>query len=240
MKTFLCSALTKQCITLIMQREIFSLRRDPMLGLHLPTFGVFSPKTQPQKVLCFPSRDKWDAPGLLEVPLGPYIERFLSEPHRHRAEELRDAYVLFVSSGNGYVHGHRIFRDCSFTIVLARKEGQYPLACIGFNVSHLRNMLTVGQIQGVSMEHWGEKRNKHITRYLLPLQWEQMLLALLRDYAREEGFRLIRVIPARKQAYYGRDQTPKKETFIRRYEATPRALGFTRSLFGYHAYPLNY
>ncbi|OGZ05662.1 MAG: hypothetical protein A2845_04885 [Candidatus Lloydbacteria bacterium RIFCSPHIGHO2_01_FULL_49_22] len=224
---------------LIMQREIFSPQRNPMHGLHLPTFGAFGHKIPPQKVLCFPPRDRWGEADLIKIPLAPYIERFIGEPHRHRVNELQDAYVLFVSSGNGYVHGHRIFRDCSFTIVLARKEGQYPLACIGFNVSRLRNMLTVGQIQGVSMEHWGEKRNKHITRYLLPLQWEQMLLTLVRDYAHEEGFRLIRVIPARKQAYYGRERAPKKETFIRRYEATPRALGFTKSLFGYHVYPLH-
>jgi len=207
---------------------------NTMFNLHLPSFGLFVRDVALQKTLQFPPRDRWGDAGLVELPLAPYIERFVSEPHRHRADELQDAYVLFVSSGNGYVHGHRIFRDCSFTIVLARKEGQYPLACIGFNVSHLRNMLTVGQIQGVSMEHWGEKRNKHITRYLLPLQWEQMLLALLRDYAREERFRVIRVIPARKQAYFGNEKAPSKATFIRRYEETPRVLGFTKSLFGYH------
>lgn len=221
-----------------MLKEIISPWRNIMFNLHLPSFGLFNRDAAVPKTLRFPPRRKWRHSERVEVPLGSYIERFLGESHAHRAEAMKDAYVLFVSSGDGYIHEYRIFRDCSFTIVLALKEDESPLACIGFDVSRLRNIITVGQLQGVSMERWGKKRNKQIARYLLPLRWEQMLLTLLRDYAREEGFRLIRVIPARKQTYYGIDTAPAEENFARRYESTPRALGFTRSRYGYHVYPL--
>lgn len=200
----------------------------------------------------FPPRRKWGDIGpcaddpllpfdvtLTNACLDTYIEKFIGEEHRHRLAELSDVYDLFVTSGRGYAWNFSIFSDCAYTVILTCKNsGVYrPLACIGFDVSLLWNAVTVGQIQGLGTPRANGKHDKSIARYLLPLRWEQMLLALLRDYAKQEGFRKIRVIPARKQAYFCEEREAR---FIRRYETTAQLLGFSRSRSGYHVHPLRW
>jgi len=223
------------------QREKFSLE--------IGVFNIFAPSKKEQRI-AFPPRKEWEAfdpcpenpliPGNVvptNIRLDAYVKKFLGVEHGHRLPELSDMYDLFVTKGRGYAWNFIVFSDCEFTVILALKDKgeHHPLACIGFDVSLLWNTITVGQIQGLGTLRTKGKRDKRTTRYLLPLRWEQMLLSLLRDYAKQEGFRTIRVIPARKQTYFCE---AREVRFLKRYETTPALLGFSRSWFGYHVYPL--
>lgn len=224
-----------------MQREKFSLEAS--------VFNIFAPPKKENGV-GFPPRKKWGAfdpcpenpliPGNIvptDIRLDAYVKKFIEAGHEHRLSELSDAYRLFLTSGRGYAWDFSIFSDCDFTVILAMKDkdGHHPLACIGFDVSRLWNTMTVGQIQGLASPRANGRHEKRTARYLLPIRWEQMLLSLLRDYARDEGFRKIRVIPACKQTYFCE---AREVQFLRRYEATPALLGFSRARSGYHVYPL--
>jgi len=224
-----------------------------MFSLHAYSFlRMFGLRPATEQRIHFPPRSKWgDLGPCADDPLLPfdvtrtetrpdaYIEKFIGDDHRHRLAELSGVYDLFVTSGRGYAWNFSIFSDCTYTIILTCKENDVyrPIACIGFDVSRLWSTITVGQIQGVGTPRANGKHDKSIARYLLPLRWEQMLLTLLRDYAKQEGFRRIRVIPARKQTYFCEEREAR---FIRRYETTAKLLGFSRSWFGYHVYRLHW
>ena len=146
---------------------------------------------------------------IYRINLQPYIERFCK---REFQKEVRgvDYKITFAK---GIQHGRPPFRDGEYNFILRkvlREEGKRTrrkgIACIGFILE--QGAVIVVQIQGVRGEQ----------EILKALRWEQMLLQVVVDWARENKYQRVSVIPS----YNLKDNL--------RYHVTPKKLGFQQGL----------
>lgn len=157
---------------------------------------------------------------LYRIHLAPYIERFCKARWRERVSE--KGYKVYLATGSDYRgyarNGYRIaYRDGKYNFLLhrvtrvnaTRRTRRRQIACIGFDVNtEIENCVVVKQIQGVRGEQTA----------LRPLRWEKMLLQIVVDWARGNGFAAVRI-----EFYEG--QRRKEEMYLR-YKMTAERLGF--------------
>ena len=114
------------------------------------------------------------------------------------------------------------YRDASFTIalygdVLTKEipEDSDYLACIGFDADG--DKIIVRQIQG----------NPGKGETLCLFKWERMLLTILTDWARQNGFNQIRVIPAKNSNWFRDCESERAKRMFMHYDVTARRSGFS-------------
>ena len=156
-----------------------------------------------------------------KTDLNQYLNDFAkSSLGTREKKEFQQNFCLRISTKE---HGdpllyHGLYRDTRYTLALFKynesseaNEYEY-LACMGFDV--LGDNIIVQQIQG---NHGKEK-------FLCLFKWERMLLAILTDWAKQNGFSQIRVIQAKDTEWY-RNEDRKKRMFMH-YDVTARRSGF--------------
>lgn len=154
--------------------------------------------------------------------LSQYLQAFSKSPKT--SSELKQKGVrLRVSSGYSIDQlSPGPYRDAAYTIALyinslteeVPKESDY-LACIGFDVD--RDKVIVRQIQGNS----GKRET------LCLFKWERMLLAILTDLTKQNGFSQIRVIQAKDSGWFRDKDKERAERMFMRYDVTARRSGFS-------------
>lgn len=127
-------------------------------------------------------------------------------------------YLATGSDYRGYArNGYRIaYRDGAYNFLLhrvtrvnaTRKTRRRQIACIGFDINTEINCVVVKQIQGVKGEQTA----------LWPLRWEKMLLQIVVDWARGNGFAAVKI------EFY--ETRRREEEMYLRYKITAERLGF--------------
>lgn len=164
-------------------------------------------------------RDELTAHG---INLPSLLNRF--RKNNGHADLDLNRFELRRTTTTGYISSdHSFYADGSTTFLLCYKIGSESIvvAGIGFIDATKQNTLVVTQIQGV--------RGKR--EYLAPLKWERMLLALVTEWARAKGARVIKVLAGCKNSWFS--DSSKKE-FYMRYDITARRSGFRLEEGGEH------
>mgnify|MGYP001576364223 CR=1 FL=1 len=161
----------------------------------------------------------------LEIDLSSYLVKFTKG--NFTSEEFKatqQSLCLKTSSGHGRdTLSPGPYRDASYTIALyggektdekLPEESDY-LACIGFDSE--RDQILVKQIQG----------NPGKGETLKFFKWERMLLAILTDWAKQNGFNQIRVIQAKDSGWYRKEEEEREQRMFMHYDVTARRSGFS-------------
>lgn len=120
--------------------------------------------------------------------------------------------------GHGYCNNTfgNIYSDTDYMMVLAYKEkGSFKkrgVACVGFDVIDTSTIF-IKQIQGVRGE----------LAILQNFRWEKMLLQILMVWARNAGFKSMRVIRGKSNSWYNSN---RDQNFFMKYDVTARRSGF--------------
>jgi len=149
----------------------------------------------------------------------PGLERYLKafqKPDIKQEFSLKD-FSLYYSYGLGGQNGfYGIYTDAKFTFVLTYEKGtksrSSAIACIGFDVIDESTIL-VKQIQGVSGK----------LSILQCFRWEKMLLNIVIDWAKNAGFKKVKVIRAESSQWY---RPHRAQNLFMKYDVTARRSGF--------------
>lgn len=148
-----------------------------------------------------------------------FIAKFIKQsanPRKFKPE----IYSLRTNYGIGH-QGLNIFHDAPYSFTLRAKGGlgNKSIATISFEPSN-KDAVLVKQIQG--------KRGE--AKYLAPIKWERMLLNLVTNWAKQNGYKTIKVQPASKN---------RSDTVRRRgkmvYDITAKRCGFKMDEQGYYS-----
>ncbi len=158
--------------------------------------------------------EKFKSEVFYETGLENYLRNFQKPGVRHGLNlknfSLRYSYGLYR---NDFEY---IYCDAPYTLVLTYKENceseTEEVACIGFDVVDQATIL-VKQIQGV----YGKSS---ILQYF---RWERMLLKIVVDWAKNAGFKRIRVIKSESSHWFTESRA---QSFFMKYDVTARRSGF--------------
>lgn len=155
-----------------------------------------------------------------DVDLSQYFERF------SKVKPAPTSYKIAIVRGSGRSHDFSdVYRDTEFTLILYDGEIlsgsciSRSIACIGFDVvkphkKRAKPIIFIRQIQGV----YGKKQE------LAAFRWEKMLVQIIVDWARVNGFSEARIQLAEHNRYY--DQVGSRDSLRLRYNITARRSGF--------------
>ena len=159
-----------------------------------------------------------------DMDLNPYLERFIKSTDNKDEGGLKRGIKIRMSSGVGIdKRSPGPYRDASYTMALYESNqtteetptaNEY-LACIGFDIEI--NKIVVKQIQG---SHGKEKT-------LSLVKWERMLLAILTDWAKKNGFKQVRIIQAKNSYWYRDYDEERTKRMFMHYDITARRSGFS-------------
>ena len=136
-------------------------------------------------------------------------------------------YGLALEHRNGPQRGLRfstIYYDAPHNLVLTHQDESGKLraiASIGFEVDLVRLAVVILQIQGV----------KGAAKFLKPLRWEKMLIAIATDTSRQFGAKRVEIIQAEQSRWYRRSPIDEEERSRNalmhlHYDVTARRSGF--------------
>lgn len=167
----------------------------------------------------------------LSIDLKPYLEKF-KKPAKENGDVRDIRYRLVSNYGTRFVTAFRfrkssIYRDAEFNFILSSGPWFYltARAIISFNifVDPGDGLLTmrVRQIQAI--------RNRARTDPVPGIRWEKMLLEIVIDYAKKNGFECVEVSSAKANRW--RWQVPL-ERLILRYDVVAKRRGFKPDAMG--------
>jgi hypothetical protein len=128
-------------------------------------------------------------------------------------------HSLFVGHGSHYINGQMVFSDAPLLMII--KHGNQPVGMVGF--STLGKALKVIQMQGL------KKAKLH------GINFDQWMIDRVEELAMILGFSEVRIIKARFQAYYKKDNVPLRRRMQRRYDQTPRSRKYNRTAIRFWA-----
>ena len=149
------------------------------------------------------------------IGVGKYLKAFEKSNTQHDLDF--DNFSLECSYGYGYGRFYRVYSDAQYTLTLTYQGGEYDenlnaVASIGFEVGGPSTII-VKQIQGVSGK---DSILKH-------LKWERMLLTILMDWAKNAGFKTVKIIQAKSSHWYS---SARHDSLFMKYDVTARRSGF--------------
>lgn len=149
-----------------------------------------------------------------ETELERYLHDFQKTGTKHGLS-LKN-FSLCYSYGYCSNNFENVYSDAPYTLILTHREDgtdeDEEIACIGFElVNH--SAILVKQIQGV--------RGK--LSILQHFRWEKMLLKIVMDWAKNAGFKSVRVIQAKSSKWY---RNYRAENLFMKYDVTARRSGF--------------
>lgn len=115
-----------------------------------------------------------------------------------------------------------VWLESGFSFVLVKTENpkntffinKKGIACVTFEVDG--EDILIKQIQGL----------KGAQEHLKTIRWEQMLVKIAADWAKNVGFKKIKIQEALKNSYYKEREPEWNKRFIMRYNVTAKRLGF--------------
>ena len=156
---------------------------------------------------------KFKSYNLYEPGLERYLKNFQKPGIKHDLS-FKD-FFLYYSYGYGSLNFNGVYSDALYTLVLTHKSAvneDVEMACISFEVVNLSTIL-VKQIQGVS----------GMLPFLYPFRWEKMMLNIVIDWAKNAGFKSVRVIKAESSGWY---REHRAKSLFMKYDVTARRSGF--------------
>lgn len=138
-------------------------------------------------------------------------------------------YSISLSYGTG-LKERKLWHDSRYSFVLRYKRflrGRKTIATISFEDHEYSNdALLVKQIQGVENQK----------RYLQPIKWERMLLNLVINWGRQNGYKSIKVLPSKMSTWNSIRNTDHGKML---YDVTAKRCGFKMDEYGYFSKDLN-
>lgn len=151
-----------------------------------------------------------------DIALSKYFKEF-SKENQKKEEWLSTCsiYLYYHENARGYGCGRfsKIYVDAVYSFVLFKVEDS--VCNIGFNVEE-DNTILVKQIQGV----------RGMQEELSLFRWEKMLLQIVIDWARENGFEKVSVIRAEDSEWYRKEDKERCNRMYLKYDVTARRMGF--------------
>ena len=149
---------------------------------------------------------KWDI--CYKTELARYLNDFQKPGTRHDFN-LKNFSILY-SHGHGYCGFESVYQDATYTLVLTYDNE--AIACIGFEVVD-GSAILIKQIQGV-------KGRLTILKYF---RWEKMLLNIAMDWAKNAGFKAVKIIRGESSGWYS---PYLAQSLFMKYDVTARRSGF--------------
>lgn len=151
----------------------------------------------------------------------PYFEKFTKQGWSINSQMAKFDICLFGLRGS-YAGFWGVWADAPSGLVLVKKDvwslwglarSNSAVAVISFETDGA--IVNVKQIQGV----------RRCRRRLKPLRWEKLLLQLVVDWARENGFARVTVAPSRRNGWLY--LVANHNNLKLKYDITAKRLGFT-------------
>lgn len=153
------------------------------------------------------------------IPLSAYFKRFSKKGFKSKVRVGKHKiHQFYKEDGSARLYG-TIYRDIyvDATYNLALLKGEKPICSIGFKARRTTiPTILVKQIQGVK-NRGGE---------LYPFRWEKMLLQILIDWAKQNGFERIDVIRAKHSTWHSKYNEERNERMYMKYDVTAKRMGF--------------
>lgn len=150
------------------------------------------------------------------IDLSSYLREFSKKNHEKSIES--DAYSIhlyYKEYGSGPLKKLSVvYVDAVYNFVLFK--GKDPICNIGFNLREDSNSMLVKQIQGVSRKQ----------KELSPLRWEKMLLQIVMDWAKQNGFKKVSVIRSVDSDWHRKSAEERCKRMYMKYDVTARRMGF--------------
>lgn len=161
------------------------------------------------------------------ISLIPYLTRYCKQDEEIKEEFL---YEIRFFRGREYPKnlnwgGDSIYCDGYYTFALVRRlksDFSFPrwfdsvIALISFNISKPKRSLKIVQIQGV----------KGKRQFLKPLRWEHLLVNIVVDWAKANGFKRVEIQRAEDNKWYQYAYAENQEKLKIRYNVTAERYGF--------------
>lgn len=159
------------------------------------------------------------------VSLDTYLNQFCKQDKGIKDE---DSYEIRFLRGGGHpknlnFSGDSIYCDGPYAFALLRraKTGfnlsrwfESAIALISFRIFQAKKSVKIVQIQGVKGKH----------SFLKPLRWERMLVNIVIDWAKANGFKAVEIQRGKDNRWYAHSEN--KDGFKIRYDVTAERCGF--------------
>lgn len=157
--------------------------------------------------------EKFQSDTFYEPGLEQYLNDFKKPGTKHKLN-FKNFFLRYSYGRGSNKFFCSIYSDADYTLVLTQKENgkEGAVACISFNVVN-RSTVLIEQIQGVRMR----------LSILQNFRWEKMLLKIVMDWAKNAGFKRVRVIQAKSSLWY---TDYRAQSLFMKYDVTARRSGF--------------
>lgn len=157
-----------------------------------------------------------------KIDLSGYFKRFSKKGLKSKIRVRISRYKIHLFYVKGGVGRPRstiykvIYTDAPYNFALVKRKK--PICNIAFTVrKYDESIILVRQIQGVP----GRQKE------LRPFRWEKMLLQILIDWAKQNGFKRIDVVRAKDTGWYNKhENTERNKRLYMKYDVTARRMGF--------------
>ncbi|MBU6500421.1 MAG: hypothetical protein KGI72_01155 [Patescibacteria group bacterium] len=162
-----------------------------------------------------------------DIDIGFYLKRFLkpgqSQAYHYRLfSERRGTAGKSNYYSASFVSGlvsPAIYLDAEYNFLLVVRKNLLmasPIALIGFDFDCNSKTLTIQQIQG----------SPFVKDYLSAIRWERMLVAIVVDWSKSYGVRLIEIISSEQSPWYKLETGGVRERMYMHYDVTAKRSGF--------------
>lgn len=153
------------------------------------------------------------------IPLLGYFKRFSKKRFKSKVRVGEHKIHLFYKeNAPGRLRGtiyRCIYTDTPYNFALLK--GEQPICGIAFEAGKAAASasILVKQIQGV----------KDMRIELRPFRWEKMLLQILMDWAKQNGFERIEVVRAKSTEWWTKYKSERNKRLYMKYDVTARRMG---------------
>ncbi len=162
---------------------------------------------------------------LCNIPLLGYFKRFSKKDFKNKIKiGTHKIHQFYKEDGAGRLYStiySTIYTDAAYNFALVR--GKEPICGIAFEAGETTApaSIFVKQIQGVPGKQ-GELR---------PFRWEKMLLQILINWAKQNGFERIDVVRAKNSGWWSSFRCDRNKRLYMKYDVTAKRMGFKPGKF---------
>jgi len=159
------------------------------------------------------------------IPLSAYFKRFSKKGFKSKIKVgQHKIHQFYKEDGSGRLFStiySTIFTDAAYNFALVK--GKEPICGIAFEAGEtaVPASIFIKQIQGV----------RNMQKELRPFRWEKMLLQILIDWAKQNGFERIDVVRARNSEWWNRYRCDRNKRLYMKYDVTAKRMGFKLDIF---------
>ena len=162
---------------------------------------------------------------LCNIPLSAYFKRFSKKGFKSKIKiGTHKIHQFYKENGSGRLYStiySTIYTDAAYNFVLVR--GKEPICGIAFEAGETAApaSIFVKQIQGVP----GKQEE------LRSFRWEKILLQILIDWAKQNGFERIDVVRAKNSGWWSSFRCDRNKRLYMKYDVTAKRMGFKLGKF---------